>query len=269
MFSLDLSGHTAVIFGVTNKRSIGWAIAEKLSAAGVRVAFGYQGERLRETMEKLTENLQDPLLFACDVTQDSELDNAFAQIEGEFGGLNYLVHSVAFAPPETFANPFHQTSREAWSTAMDVSAYSLVAMAKRAKPLMRQGSSMLALSYLAAERVVPHYNMMGVAKAALEASVRFLAYDLGEDGIRVNAISAGPLRTVAARSISGFGGLYDAGGRLSMLKRNITQEEVGGAALAMLSEELGGGITGETLYVDAGFNRIGLFLEGIKDGVDK
>ncbi len=264
MYTLDLSGKKAVVFGVTNQRSIGWAIAEKLSQAGVRLAFGYQGDRLKGTLEKLTADFTDPVLFPCDVTQDGELDAAFATLEREFGSLDYLVHAVAFAPPVTFEKPFYEVSREDWTTAMDVSAYSLVAMARRAQPLMQGGGGVLALSYLAAERVVPHYNMMGVAKAALEASVRFLAYDLGAQGVRVNAISAGPLRTIAARSISGFGSMFETAGKLSMLRRNITQEEVGGMALSLLSEELGGGVTGETVYVDAGYNAMGMFLDEAK-----
>ena len=261
MYTLDLSGKKAVVFGVTNQRSIGWAIAEKLSQAGAQLAFGYQGERLKGTLEKLTAAFTDPVLFPCDVTQDGELDAAFETLTHEFGSLDYLVHAVAFAPPVTFERPFYEVSREDWTTAMDVSAYSLVAMARRAQPLMQEGGSMLALSYLAAERVVPHYNMMGVAKAALEASVRFLAYDLGAQGVRVNAISAGPLRTIAARSISGFGSMFEVAGKLSMLRRNITQEEVGGVALSLLADELGGGVTGETVYVDAGYHAMGMFLE--------
>ncbi len=261
MYTLDLSGKKGVVFGVTNQRSIGWPIAEKLSQAGAQLAFGYQGERLKSTLEKLTAEMAEPLLLQCDATQDDELDATFAALEKEFGQLDFLVHSIAFAPPVTFEKPFYEVTREDWATAMDVSAYSLVAMARRAQPLMRQGGSMLAMSYLAAERVVPHYNMMGVAKAALEASVRFLAYDLGPQGVRVNAISAGPLRTVAARSISGFGGMYEVAGKLSMLKRNITQDEVAGMALSLLADDLGGGVTGETVYVDAGYNAMGMFLD--------
>ena len=264
MYTLDLSGKKGVVFGVTNQRSIGWAIAEKLSQAGAQLAFGYQGERLKGTLEKLTAGFDKPLLLQCDVTQDDELDAAFETLKSELGGLDYLIHAVAFAPPVTFERPFYEVSREDWALAMDVSAYSLVAMARRAQPLMAEGSGMLALTYLAAERVVPHYNMMGVAKAALEASVRFLAYDLGAQGVRVNAISAGPLRTVAARSISGFGSMFETAGKLSMLRRNITQEEVAGVALSLLTEELGGGVTGETVYVDAGYNAMGMFLEESK-----
>jgi enoyl-[acyl-carrier protein] reductase I len=170
------------------------------------------------------------------------------------------VHSLAYAPADTFANAFHSTSRKDWQTAMDVSAYSLVAIADRAAPLMTRGGSITSLTYLAAERVVPHYNMMGVAKAALEASSRYLAYELGPKGIRVNAISAGPVRTIAARSIAGFGDMYGEAGRLSMLRRNITQQEVAGLAMSLIADQLGSGITGETIYVDAGFHAIGMFL---------
>ena len=259
MYNVDLSGKNGLVLGVTNQRSIAWAIAQPLVQAGARLAFGYQGERLRPTLEKLTEGLDRPLLLECDVTSDAQLDGLFATLREEMGQLDFVVHSVAFAPPETFSEPFRKVGREAWHTAMDVSAYSLVAVADRAATMMPAGGSIVTMSYLAAERVVPHYNMMGVAKAALEASVRYLAYDLGTEGIRVNAISAGPVRTVAARSIAGFGDMYSEAGSLSMFRRNITQEEIGGIALALLTE-LGGGITGETIYVDAGFHAIGMFL---------
>lgn len=260
MYTIDLSNKRGLIAGVANQRSIAWGIAEKLAQAGAQLAFSYQGERLKGTLEKLTSDLKDPLLYPCDVTNDAELDTLFASVEKDMGQLDFVVHAIAFAPAETFENPFHQVSRDAWRTTMDVSAYSLVAMAQRAAPLMKEGGSIMTLSYLAAERVVPHYNMMGVAKAALEASMRFLAHSLGPQGVRVNAISAGPVRTVAARSIAGFGQMYGKAGGLSMLKRNITQEEVGGLALSLVSDELGGGITGETIYVDAGYHAMGMFL---------
>ena len=263
MYSIDLSGKKGLVFGVTNQRSIGWPIAQKLSQAGARLAFGYQAERLKGTLEKLTSEMDETVLLECDVTQDADLDKVFSAVKDEFGTLDFIIHSVAFAPPETFEKPFYEVSREDWKTAMDVSAYSLVAMAQRAQPLMTDGGSILAMTYLAAERVVPHYNMMGVAKAALEASVRFLAYDLGEQGVRVNAISAGPLRTVAARSISGFGDMYSVAGKLSMLKRNITQDEVAGLALSLVADDLGSGITGETIYVDAGYHAMGMFLDAV------
>jgi enoyl-[acyl-carrier protein] reductase I len=260
MFAIDLSGKKGLILGVTNQRSIGWGIAQATAEAGARLAFGYQGERLLPALEKLTADLDDPLLLPCDVQFDEQIDELFAGVEASFGKLDFVVHSLAYAPPETFANPFNETARAAWQTALDVSAYSLVAIANRAAPLLKDGGSITSLSYLAAERVVPQYNVMGVAKAALEASSRYLAYELGPRGIRVNVISAGPVRTVAARSITGFGDMYSEAGRKSMLGRNITQEEVAGAALALISDRLGSGITGETIYVDAGYHAIGMFL---------
>lgn len=260
MYTIDLTGKKGLVMGVANQRSLAWAIAQPLAAAGAQLAFSYQGERLRPTLEKLTEGLPDPLLLAADVGDDASLDTLFDTLGQRFGRLDYLVHSIAYAPAATFENRFVETTRADWATAMDVSAYSLVACAQRAAPLMNEGGSIVTLSYLAAERVVPHYNMMGVAKAALEASVRYLAYDLGPAGIRVNAISAGALRTIAARSISGFADLYSVAGEMSMLKRNITQDEVGGLGLSLLTDQLGGGITGETVYVDAGFHAIGMFL---------
>jgi enoyl-[acyl-carrier protein] reductase I len=260
MYSIDLQGKNGLVLGVTNQRSIAWGIAEPLAKAGARLAFSYQGERLRPTLEKLTNGLDRPVLAECDVQHDDQLDSLFAAVADQMGSLDFVVHSLAYAPPETFTEPFHKTTRQNWQTAMDVSAYSLVSVAQRAAPLMTDGGSIVTLSYLAAERVVPHYNMMGVAKAALEASVRYLAFELGPRAIRVNAISAGPLRTVAARSISGFGDMYGEAGRLSMLRRNIEQQEVGGLALALIADTLGGGITGETIYVDAGYHAIGMFL---------
>ena len=260
MVTINLDGKTGLILGVANQRSIGWAIANKLADAGARLAFSYFGERLRPALEKLTAELKDPLLIACDNTKDEENDRLFAEIASSFGKLDFVVHSIAYAPQSTFTKKFLDTSRDEWVTAMDASAYSLVAVAQRAAPLMREGGSILTMSYLAAERVVPHYNMMGVAKAALEASVRFLAYDLGPQGVRVNAISAGPLRTIAARSISGFAEMFSVAGSLSMLRRNITQEEVAGMALALIADDLGSGVTGETIYVDAGYHAMGMFL---------
>lgn len=264
MYTVDLSGKRGLVMGVANQRSLAWAIAQPLAQAGARLAFSYQGERLRPTLESLTDELDSPLLLEADVGDDASLDQLFDTVKSEFGQLDYLVHSIAYAPAVTFEKPFLETERAHWVTAMDVSAYSLVACARRAAPLMSSGASIVTLTYLAAERVVPHYNMMGVAKAALEASVRYLAYDLGPQGIRVNAISAGAIRTIAARSIAGFGDLYGQAGEMSMLKRNITHDEVGGLGMSLLSEQLGGGITGEIVYVDAGFNAIGLFLKPVE-----
>ncbi len=260
MYTIDLKGKNGLVMGVTNQRSLAWALAKPLAEAGARLAFSYQGERLRPTLESLTEGMDDPVLAECDVTDDRQLDALFARVGSEMGRLDYLVHAIAYAPPATFERPFAEVSRRDWATAMEVSAYSLVAAASRARHLMTDGGSIVTLTYLAAERVVPHYNMMGVAKAALEASMRYLAYDLGPSGIRVNAVSAGPVRTIAARSIAGFGALYAQGGEMSMLRRNIDADEVGGVGLALLCDRLGSGVTGETLYVDAGFHAIGMFL---------
>src|SRR5690606_11907428 len=260
MFNVDLSGKKGLVMGVANQRSLAWAIARPLAQAGARLAFSYQGDRLKPTPEKLTEDLDHPLLLEADVTDDAARDRLSDQVASELGGLDYLVHSIAFAPSATFERPFLLTIREDWRVAMDVSAYSLVAVAQRAAPLMSRGGGILTLTYLAAERVVPHYNMMGIAKAALEASVRYLAYDLGLRGVGGNAIGAGAVRTIAARSISGFAEMYSQAGALSMLRRNITAEEVGAMGFALLTEELGGGVTGETVYVDAGFHAIGMFL---------
>lgn len=263
MYSIDLEGKTGLVMGVANQRSIAWSIAEPLARAGARLAFSYQGERLRPTLQKLTADLSDPLLVDCDVTDDAQLDALFETLQQEFGRLDFVVHAIAYAPGETFAEPFRKTRREDWKKAMDVSAYSLVAVADRAADLMSEGGSIVTLTYLAAERVVPHYNMMGVSKAALEASMRYLAYDLGPAGVRVNALSAGPVRTIAARSIAGFGDMYGETGKQSMLGRNITNEEVGNAGFSLLTA---GGVTGETLYVDAGFHAIGMFLDREPDG---
>lgn len=262
MLNIDLSDKQGLIIGVANQRSIAWAIADILNRAGARMAFSYQGDRLKGTLEKLTSECRDPLLVPCDVTSDDDLDTLFKEVKDAFGTLDFVIHAVAFAPGTTFEKPFVETTREEWMTAMDVSAYSLVAVAQRAQNLMTEGGSVLTLTYLAAERVVPHYNMMAIAKAALEASVRYLAYDLGAQGVRVNAISAGPLRTIAARSISGFAEMFGEAGAKSMLKRNITQEEVAGLALSLVADSLGSGITGETIFVDAGYHAMGMFLEG-------
>lgn len=260
MFGIDLTGKNGLVMGVTNQRSLGWAIAEPLARAGARLAFSYQGERLRPTLEKLTAGMEGTVLAPCDVTDDAQLEALFATLEREMGRLDYVVHALAFAPPATFENPFVETTREDWRTAMEVSAYSLVTVANRAARLMPDGGSMVTLSYVAAERVVPHYNMMGVAKAALEASMRYVAFDLGRKGIRVNVISAGPVRTIAARSIRGFGAMYGEVSSRSMLKRSVDAQEVGGVALSLLVDELGGGVTGETVHVDAGYHAIGMFL---------
>jgi enoyl-[acyl-carrier protein] reductase I len=252
-----LEGKTALIFGVANHRSIAWAIAQALASEGARLALAYQ-ERMEKYVRDLAAKIPDTIVLPCDVQNDAELDAAFTQAGEAFGGLDILIHSVAYAPPSELENPFLETTREGFKTALDISAYSLIAMAKRAKPLMqaRNGGSMLTLTYMASERVMPKYNVMAVAKAALECSVRYLAFELGEHNIRVNAISAGPLNTLAARGVSGFTSFREHMGIAAPLRRNIDQSEVGDAAL-FLSSPHARAITGEILFVDAGYNIMG------------
>jgi enoyl-[acyl-carrier protein] reductase I len=255
----DLSGKFGVVVGIANKRSIAWAIAQAASDAGARLALTYQDDRLRENVEELAALIRDPLVLPCDVSQDQSLDQLFETIDCEFGGLDFVVHGAAFAPKAELADRFVTTSRDGFRIALDVSAYSLVAMARRAQPLMarRGGGSIVTLTYLGSQRVFPHYNVMGVAKAALEASVRYLAHDLGPENIRVNAISAGPIRTLAAAGISGFSDILGVYRDRSPLKRNIDASEVAGAAMFLLGPE-SRGMTGEILYVDAGFHIVGI-----------
>ena len=253
-----LEGKKALIFGVANHRSIAWAIAQALAGEGAQLALAYQ-ERMEKYVRDLAGKIPGTTVIPCDVQQDDQLDAAFAQAGEIFGGgLDILIHSVAYAPPKELENPFLETTREGFHTALDISAYSLVAMAKRAAPLMQKngGGSMLTLTYMASERVMPKYNVMAVAKAALECSVRYLAYELGEHNIRVNAISAGPLNTLAARGVSGFTGFREHMGVVAPLRRNIEQGEVGDAALFLCSP-YARAITGEILFVDAGYNIMG------------
>jgi len=253
-----LEGKTALIFGVANHRSIAWAIAQALAAEGARLALAYQ-ERMEKYVRDLAAKIPDTIVLPCDVQNDAELDAAFTQAGEAFGGgLDILIHSVAYAPPSELENLFLETTREGFKTALDISAYSLIAMAKRAKPLMqaRGGGSVLTLTYMASGRVMPKYNVMAVAKAALECSVRYLAFELGEHNIRVNAISAGPLNTLAARGVSGFTSFREHMGIAAPLRRNIDQSEVGDAAL-FLSSPYARAITGEILFVDAGYNIMG------------
>src|SRR5687767_1639437 len=254
----DFAGKTGLIVGVANKRSIAWAIAQALSARGARLAVTFQGERLEENVRDLSESLTDPLILPLDVTSDEQIAAVFEQIETSFGGLDFVVHGAAFAPREELAAPFVQTSREGFRMSLDISAYSLIALARGAKPLMekRGGGSMLTLTYLGSERVFKNYNVMGVAKAALESSVRYLAAELGSDNIRVNAISAGPIKTLAAMGISGFSSILGVYRERAPLGRNIDAQEVADAALFLLGPA-GRGITAEVMKVDAGFNAIG------------
>ncbi|MFC4452299.1 enoyl-ACP reductase [Deinococcus sonorensis] len=251
MIGIDLNGKTALVMGVANARSLGWAIAQKLLEAGARVGFSYQGERLKSELEKLTGGHSGTWIQQADATSEDDLSALFAKVKEEFGQLDYLVHSIGFAPREAMEGRFLDTTPQDWNTAMSVSAYTLVSIARHAEPLLREGSSIVSLTYHASQQVVPKYNVMGVAKAALEASTRYLASELGAAGVRVNCISAGPMRTIAARSIPGFGSMYDKAAAAAPLGRNATAEEVGKLALFLLSD-LGSGITGEVVYVDAG-----------------
>jgi enoyl-[acyl-carrier protein] reductase I len=259
MIQIDLTAKKALVMGVSNARSLGWAIAERLHAAGAQLAFSYQGERLREDLEKLTRDMPGTRLYQCDVTNEDELRATFADLRESWGGLDYVVHSIAFAPRAAMDGRYIDTARQDWLTALDISAYSLVAVARESEPILNEGGSLITLSYYAAEKVVPKYNVMGIAKSALEASVRYLAYELGKKGVRVNAVSAGPVRTVAARSIPGFMKMYNRVGGMAPLGRNVTHEEVGNLGLYLLSP-LSSGITGETVYVDAGFHIMGMEL---------
>lgn len=253
-----LEGKKALIFGIANKNSIGWAIAQALAREGATLAFSYI-EPMERRVKELAEQIPGTATFPCDVQSDTDLDKTFDQTGAHFGGkLDILIHSVAFAPKEALENPFVQTSRQDFFTALDVSAYSLTAMARRAQPLMQAagGGSILALTYQASGRVMPKYNVMAVAKAALECSVRYLAYELGEHNIRVNAISAGALNTLAARGISGFTTFRSHTSEIAALRRNIEQSEVGDTAL-FLASDLARAITGEILFVDAGYSIMG------------
>jgi enoyl-[acyl-carrier protein] reductase I len=254
-----LDGKAGIIFGVANKRSIAWAIAQALSNEGMRLAFTYQGERLKENVEELTSTLSGALLLPCDVTIDAEIDTVFQEVDAKFGRLDSLVHSVAFAPREDLENEFVKTSREGFKLAHDISAYSLVALTRAALPLFEKsgGGSVLAMSYYGAEKAVEGYNLMGVAKASLEASIRYLAANLGPKNVRVNAISAGPVNTLAARGIKGFTGMLKHHAERAPLRRNVELEEIGSAAL-FLTSSMSSAITGEIMYVDCGYNVIGL-----------
>ena len=252
-----LEGKTGIVFGVANKRSLAWACSQSLSRAGMRLALTYMGERMEKTVRELASELPGSLALPCDVTQPQTIDQVFDSLREEFGALDTVVHAIAFAKREELEGDFYHTSKEGYMLAHEVSAYSLTAIARRALPLMegRQGT-MVTLTYIGGLRVVPNYNIMGIAKAALEASVRYLAHDLGPRGIRVNAISAGPVRTLASSGVSGFSRILDHIAEHAPLRRNITAEEVGDACL-FLAGPHSRGITGTILYVDAGYNIMG------------
>ena len=253
-----LAGKTGLVLGVANKRSIAWACAQSLAGAGMRLALTYQGERMEKGVRELAAELPGSIVLPCDVTQPESLDLLFGAIEKEFGGLDGLVHGIAFAKREELGGDFFNTSKEGWALAQEVSAYSLLTLTRRALPLMEgKAASIVTLTYIGGERVVPNYNVMGVAKAALEASVRYLANDLGPRGIRVNAISAGPIRTLSSAGVSGFTEILDHVEKHAPLRRNITADEVGDTCLFLVSP-LARGITGSVVYVDAGFHVMGV-----------
>jgi enoyl-[acyl-carrier protein] reductase I len=257
--AIDLSGKNALIVGVANRRSLAWAIAEALGDAGCRMAFTYQGERLQENVSELAARYADSPVMACDVTSDEETDAVFERLRSELGRLDFLIHSVAFARREDLEGDYRKTSREGWRVAMDVSAYSLLALTNHAARLMDQesGGSIIALTFQASQWVFPNYNVMGSAKAALEHAVRQLAFELGPRNVRVNAISAGPVSTVSARSITGFHNMAAHHRVVAPLKRTIEPREVGDTALFLCSE-LSSELTGSTLYVDTGYHLMGV-----------
>lgn len=256
--SKPLTGKTGLVFGVANKRSIAWAIAQAWAEAGARLIFNYQGERLKDNVEDLTSTFgPDTALWPCDVTSDAEIDTFFDKVAGVTDKVDLMLHSVAFAPKEALEGDFLNTTRDAYLTAHNISAYSLVGLSRKVAPLMTDGGSIIAMSYYGAEKVVPHYNVMGVAKASLEASTRYLAYDLGKKKIRVNCISAGPVNTLAARGISGFSAMlkhYDAHAPLG---RSCEPSELGATGVFLASEGAAA-ITGQVLYVDGGYQIMGM-----------
>src|SRR6185503_9606247 len=253
---VNLEGHNAVVFGVANKRSIAWSIAQGLHTAGAKIAVTYQNPRLEQEAKDLILSLPGAEAFMCDVSKDAEIDQLFATLKERFGKLDTIVHSVAYAPAEELKGDFVNTSREGFRIAHDISVYSLIAVSRAAAPLMESGGSIITMSYYGAEKVVPHYNVMAVAKAALECTVRYLASDLGKKKIRVNAISAGPIKTLAARGISGLGDMLKAHADRAPLHRNVEVAEVGSTGV-FLASDASSGITGETIYVDCGYNIMG------------
>lgn len=248
-----MSGKRGVIFGVANDKSIAWGVAQQLKEAGAEIAFTYLNEALEKRVRPLAESLGSEVILPCDVQDEAQLKAVFAELEKRWGKIDFVVHAIAFANREDLKNPFSQTSREGFQLALDVSAYSLVSMTREAMPVLNEGGSIITMSYLGAMRAIPGYNVMGVAKAALEASVRYLAAELGQKQIRVNAISAGPIKTLAASGVANFKEKLRVMEERSPLKRTVTQDEVGKASLYLLSD-LSTGVTGEIHYVDGGFS---------------
>ena len=253
-----LTGKLGIVFGIANKRSIAWAIAQTLDREGARLAVTFQNERLEGNVRELSAQLKNPLILPCDVSQDAQIDSVFQDIKREFGGLDFLIHSVAYAPTEDLKGAFVMTSREGYRIAQDVSAYSLIALARRAAPLMEgHNGSIVTMTYIGSERVMPGYNVMGIAKAALESNVRYLANELGPRGIRVNAISAGPIRTLAASGVGSISKMIQHVAQHAPLRRSTDPSEVADTALFLCST-LARGITGEVIYVDSGYHVLGI-----------
>lgn len=259
-----MAGKRGLIMGVANDRSIAWGIARALAAQGAEIAFTYQGETLEKRVRPLVESIGADILLPCDVTDEASIDAAFATLEQRWGRMDFLVHAIGFADKQFLRGRYMDTPREAFLQALDISCYSFVSVGRRAAALMPEGGSLLTLSYLGAERVTPHYNVMGVAKAALEASVRYMAVDVGNQGIRVNAISAGPIKTLAASGIGDLRYILKWNQYNAPLKRNVTIDDVGGAGLYLLSD-LGSGVTGEVHHVDCGYHVVGMKAEDAPD----
>ena len=257
MYKVDLSGKTAVVFGIANQRSIAWSIAKILSDAGAKIIATYQNERVEDSVSKLTSQLNNAITVECDVSDENNVKSAFETVKENCETLDIVVHSIAFAQRDDLGGRFIDTDREGFRVALDISAYSLVSIARNAAPLMRNGGSMLTMSFMAAERVFPGYNVMSTAKAALENEVRQIANDLGPDNIRVNAISAGPLDTLSSRVISGYRDMKKAHSDRAPMKRNITHDEVASTAL-YLSSNMSSGVTGEVIHVDTGYHVMGI-----------
>ena len=253
---INLAGKTAVVFGLANKRSLAWGIAQKLHEAGATLAICYQNERMKLEAEGLIAELSGAGGFQCDVSSDNEIEALFATLREKYSRIDILVHAIAYAPAEDLRGAFIDTSREGFRIAHDVSVYSLIAVSRGAVPLMTEGGSIITLTYYAAEKVVPHYNVMALAKSSLESAVRYLAYELGQKNIRVNAISAGPIKTLAARGVGALGEMMKSHAERAPLHHNVDQLEVGGAAL-FLASDLSSAVTGEILYVDCGYNIMG------------
>jgi enoyl-[acyl-carrier protein] reductase I len=260
-----LSGKKAFIFGVANERSIAWGIAKAFHAEGAELGFNYLGEALEKRVRPLAESLGAKLILPCDVSKDDQIEALYREVEKAWGKFDILVHCIAFANRDELTGAFSNTSRAGFHLALDVSAYSLVAITRPAVPLLNEGGSIIALTYYGSQKVVPNYNVMGVAKAALECSVRYLAYDLGSKGVRVNAISAGPIKTLAASAVGGLKSMLKTAGEMTPLKRNVSQDEVGTTAV-YLASSWASGVTGEVVYVDAGANIVGMYFDDKKEG---